>query len=82
MSAKSCDLPFFRRPAVIADDIAKRLLLKLLLVSQRVAAGIGYGEGNSAALDGETANGLARHLKKNKLLQLTFITSMDHYNEI
>ena len=70
MPAKQCSFPIIKRPAILKDDTTACLPLKPLRVNQRTVTAIVYCEGNFAALDGKTANGLVRHSEKYKILSV------------
>jgi uncharacterized NAD-dependent epimerase/dehydratase family protein len=70
MPTKPCNLPITNQPSIINDDIAASLPLKPLSVNQPTATAIVYCEGNFAALDGKTANGLVRHSEKYQILSV------------
>ncbi|WP_139309828.1 DUF1611 domain-containing protein [Teredinibacter haidensis] len=70
MPAKPCSLPVVKRPIILKNDMAAGLPLKPLHVNQRTATAIVYCEGNFAAIDGKTANGLVRHSERYKILSV------------
>ncbi len=56
-------------PAIVSGN-AECLVSKPLLASQQTASAIIYCEGNFAAIDGKTANGLVRHSEKYTILSV------------
>lgn len=70
MSAKPCSLPAIKRSTVLKKDVTVNLPLKPLLAKRRANTAIVYCEGNFAALDGKTANGLVRSSEKYRILSV------------
>lgn len=70
MSAKPCSLPAIKRSTVLKKDVTVNLPLKPLLTKPRANTAIVYCEGNFAALDGKTANGLVRSSEKYRILSV------------
>lgn len=70
MPAKKCSLSTIQQPAVIKRDVTVPFPLKPICVKQPTATAIIYCEGNFAALDGKTANGLVRHSQKYRILSV------------
>lgn len=70
MSAKSCSLPVIKRSTVLKNDRTINVPLKPLRLKPRESTAIVYCEGNFAALDGKTANGLVRSSEKYKILSV------------
>lgn len=70
MPTNPCDLPITNQPSIINDNLAVSLPLQPLSINQPAATAIVYCEGNFAALDGKTANGLVRHSEKYKILSV------------
>ena len=70
MSAKPCSLPAIKRSTVLKKDVTVNLPLKPLLTKRRANTAIVYCEGNFAALDGKTANGLVRSSEKYRILSV------------
>lgn len=70
MSAKPCSLPAIKRSTVLKKDVTVNVPLKPLLTKHRANTAIVYCEGNFAALDGKTANGLVRSSEKYRILSV------------
>jgi uncharacterized NAD-dependent epimerase/dehydratase family protein len=70
MSAKPCSLPAIKRSTVLKKDVTVNVPLKPLLTKRRANTAIVYCEGNFAALDGKTANGLVRSSEKYRILSV------------
>jgi len=70
MSAKPCSLPAIKRSTVLKKDVTVNVPLKPLLTKHRANTAIVYCEGNFAALDGKTANGLVRSSDKYRILSV------------
>ena len=66
VSAKPSSAPISKRPATIYDESAEST--PLTSSYEKPLTAIVYCEGNFAALDGKTANGLVRHSEKYKIL--------------
>lgn len=69
MPVKLGSLPIIERSTIVKGS-AEHLPLKPLRVHQRTTTAIVYCEGNFAAIDGKTANGLVRHSEKYKILSV------------
>ncbi len=70
MPVKQRTLPITKQSTIFNEDIPAGLSAKLLHVNQHVSTAIIYCEGNFAALDGKTANGLVRHSEKYKIISV------------
>ncbi len=70
MSTRQINSSIIKQPAVIKSHVTVRLPLKPIGIKQPTATAIVYCEGNFAALDGKTANGLVRHSEKYKILSV------------
>lgn len=70
MSTRQINSSIIKQPTVIKNHVTVRLPLKPICVKQPTATAIVYCEGNFAALDGKTANGLVRHSEKYKILSV------------
>ena len=68
VSAKPSSAPISKRPATIYDESAESM--PLTSSYEKPLTAIVYCEGNFAALDGKTANGLVRHSEKYKILSV------------
>ena len=68
VSAKPSSAPISKRPATIYDESADSM--PLTSSYEKSLTAIVYCEGNFAALDGKTANGLVRHSEKYKILSV------------
>jgi uncharacterized NAD-dependent epimerase/dehydratase family protein len=72
MPASLGGTPIIKHPTIPATVTGgtEHLPLKPLCVSQQTTTAIVYCEGNFAAIDGKTANGLVRHSEKYKILSV------------
>jgi len=69
MPAKLSSLPIIKRSSIETGG-AEHLQLKPLHAHRQQTTAIVYCEGNFAAIDGKTANGLVRHSEKYKILSV------------
>ncbi len=68
MPAKSVNLPSNKQSTILNNDETVHLPLQSLHTKQAINTAIVYCEGNFAAIDGKTANGLVRSSEKYKIL--------------